>query len=201
MKIPFSYRQQFFMPVLTLSLLGHGIFFGAGGFGTFSPKPQFGVEEAPSSMEVVILKEESQSKPERQPEARALTTLDSAAKIAIKKEIKPEEEKKKIAKPVYIPPQRGALTRNVSPYLKNPAPVYPNFARERGWEGIVILKVLVRQDGTAGRVEVQKSSGYKILDTSAVDTVQKWKFKPAGIGNMSFASWVRIPIHFKLTDE
>lgn len=200
MKTPFSYRHQFFLPVLTLSLLGHGIFFGMGGFGAFSPKPQFGVEQAPSSMEVVIFKEESQSRPERQPEARVLTSPDAEAKIAAKKEIKPEEEKK-ITKPVYIPSQRGALTRNVSPYLKNPAPVYPNLARENGWEGVVVLKVLVQQDGAAGRVEVQKSSGYKILDTSAVDTVQKWKFKPAGIGNMSFASWVRIPIHFKLTDE
>ena len=201
MKVPYSYRQQFFAPVFLFSFIGHAVAFATGA-GFFSLSPQFGVQQAPSSMEVVISKVEPDVKPKPENSARVLTALQhSKKKVAVKKVEKPKNEKREFSKPVTIPPQKGALQREANRYLKNPAPVYPQLARERGWEGVVLLSVFVQSDGKPGKVNVEKSSGYKILDDAALKAIRKWQFKPAAIGNISFATWVRIPIRFTLVDE
>lgn len=83
-------------------------------------------------------------------------------------------------------------------YLHNPPPVYPDAAQEKGWEGTVILSVLVQPDGKAKTVEVKTSSGRKILDQSALQTVQRWTFVPARKGETAVEGWVEVPIDFRL---
>jgi protein TonB len=58
--------------------------------------------------------------------------------------------------------------------------------------------VEVLANGRVGRVELKKSSGYEILDRSALNAVKEWKFIPANKGNGSIPSWVNIPIKFQL---
>ena len=79
-----------------------------------------------------------------------------------------------------------------------PAPEYPLVAREAGWEGTVVLQVEVLPDGTAGAVTVYRSSGYPVLDQSAVKAVKAWRFVPAMDGNFPIRSSVRIPVKFDL---
>lgn len=83
-------------------------------------------------------------------------------------------------------------------YLHNPPPVYPEAAQERGWEGTVLLTVLVQPDGKAKTVEVKTSSGRKILDQAALQTVQRWTFAPARRGETPVEGWVEVPIDFRL---
>jgi protein TonB len=83
-------------------------------------------------------------------------------------------------------------------YAENPKPAYPQEARKKGYEGEVLLKVEVLSNGRVGRVEVKKSSGYEILDWSALTTVKEWKFIPANQGDGSIPCWVNIPIKFQL---
>jgi len=83
-------------------------------------------------------------------------------------------------------------------YAENPRPLYPQEARKKGYEGEVLLKVEVLANGRVGRVELKKSSGYEILDRSALNAVKEWKFIPANKGNGSIPSWVNIPIKFQL---
>jgi TonB family protein len=83
-------------------------------------------------------------------------------------------------------------------YAENPRPLYPQEARKKGYEGEVLLKVEVLANGRVGRVELKKSSGYEILDRSALNAVKEWKFIPANKGNGSVPSWVNIPIKFQL---
>jgi protein TonB len=199
MKIRRSYRQQFFTPVFLFSFLGHALVFATGA-GLLSLSPEFGVEQAPSSMEVVISKVETKVEP-KITSSRVLTTLKSSEKTVPVKEIEKPEEKQKSSKPVYIPPAKGAAQRKASPFLKNPAPIYPQSARENSWEGMVMLHVFVQSDGKPGQVNIEMSSGRKILDDAAVKAVKKWQFKPAGIGNVSFSTWVRIPVRFSLVDK
>jgi protein TonB len=47
-------------------------------------------------------------------------------------------------------------------------------------------------------MEVKKSSGYEVLDRSALATVKEWKFIPANQGNGAIPCWVNIPIKFQL---
>lgn len=83
-------------------------------------------------------------------------------------------------------------------YLNNPPPVYPEAAQEKGWEGTVILSVLVQPDGKAKTVEIKTSSGRKILDQAAMQTVQRWTFVPARKGETAVEGWVEVPIDFRL---
>jgi protein TonB len=83
-------------------------------------------------------------------------------------------------------------------YGENPKPPYPPEARRKGYHGEVLLKVQVLSNGQVGEIEVKKSSGYDVLDRSALNTVRKWKFVPARKGETPVSLWVNIPIRFQL---
>jgi len=85
-------------------------------------------------------------------------------------------------------------------YGATPRPDYPERARELGQEGTVILLVLVDKDGSVAEAEVDKSSGYSLLDGSALATVKrKWQFKPGTVNGNPVASRVRVPISFRIS--
>jgi TonB family protein len=81
---------------------------------------------------------------------------------------------------------------------QNPKPLYPLEARERGYQGEVLLRVEVLSNGRVGETQVKKSSGYEVLDQSALATVKQWKFIPARKGEIAIPFWVTIPIKFQL---
>jgi TonB family protein len=83
-------------------------------------------------------------------------------------------------------------------YSENPKPYYPMEARKMGYQGDVVVKVEVLPNGQVGEVEVYRSSGYEILDQSAVATLKKWRFIPARKGGVAIPCWVNIPIKFRL---
>jgi protein TonB len=80
----------------------------------------------------------------------------------------------------------------------NPKPIYPLEAREKGYRGEVLLRVEVLSNGQVGQIEVKKSSGYGILDQSALSAVNRWKFIPARKGGVAIPAWVYIPVKFEL---
>ncbi|MGH7964772.1 MAG: energy transducer TonB [Candidatus Binatia bacterium] len=84
-------------------------------------------------------------------------------------------------------------------YGVNPKPPYPLIARRMGAEGVVVLRVFVHADGSVGRVELSRSSGFNTLDESAVNTVrERWRFLPARQDGQPVESWVEVPIRFVL---
>ncbi len=83
-------------------------------------------------------------------------------------------------------------------YLRNPEPIYPEVSRRRGEEGVVILTVEVTVEGGPDIIIVKQTSGYPMLDASAVKAVSKWKFQPAKIAGIAVASRVDIPIRFQI---
>ena len=93
---------------------------------------------------------------------------------------------------VYIPANSDAN------YLNNPKPVYPMVARQRHWEGLVMLRVYITADGHAAQVVVQRSSGHEQLDEAALEAVKNWRFIPAKRGEFAEASWANVPIDFSL---
>jgi len=75
-------------------------------------------------------------------------------------------------------------------------------ARRLGAQGIVILRVQVRGDGSVAAVELARSSGFAVLDDSAARTVREsWRFLPARIDGSPVTSWVEVPIRFVLEDS
>ena len=84
-------------------------------------------------------------------------------------------------------------------YRENRPPVYPGAARQRGYEGDVLIAAEVRADGRIGAVRVKRSSGYASLDDSALEAVRAWRFEPARRMGAVVDAWVEIPIRFKLS--
>jgi protein TonB len=92
-----------------------------------------------------------------------------------------------------------APLRLASPeYNRNPPIAYPSRARRRGYEGTVVLEVLVNQQGRVDDLRVITSSGHSILDRSALENVRAWSFKPARRGEQAIAMWVQVPVRFNL---
>jgi TonB family protein len=83
-------------------------------------------------------------------------------------------------------------------YRENAPPSYPEIARVHGYEGIVLVSAEILPDGRVGNMKIRKSSGYAILDQSAIEAVKPWKFEPAKKSGNPFTVWVELPIKFIL---
>lgn len=83
-------------------------------------------------------------------------------------------------------------------YAVNPPPRYPYSARKRGWEGTVMVRVLVSTSGRPIEASVENSSGYTLLDRSALKAVQQWKFHPGKRGDIAVKSEVLVPVIFRM---
>lgn len=104
------------------------------------------------------------------------------------------------AAPPPPPPPPEAVTAPFgrAGYLNNPPPGYPATAARQGWQGTVLLRVRVLSTGRVDTVEVQKSSGHKLLDEEAMATVRGWQFTPSKRGDTPIDGWATVPIEFKL---
>jgi len=69
---------------------------------------------------------------------------------------------------------------------------YPRVARERGVEGIVLVRFKVLPTGEIEKVDIIKSSGSDILDTASVRTVYRAAPMPYVNG------WVEVPMSYVL---
>lgn len=99
---------------------------------------------------------------------------------------------------VHKPP-KFLPDRLAAPLLKqNPPPDYPNSARRRGYQGSVVLKVLVGADGRVAAAQIDQTCGYAILDRTALAAVRDWKFDPGIKDGKKVKMWVKVPVRFEL---
>lgn len=80
----------------------------------------------------------------------------------------------------------------------NQPPAYPRAARRAGWEGTVLVAVLVGADGGCRRATVAASSGHPVLDQAALEAVRGWRFSPALRAGAPVESEVEVPVVFRL---
>jgi protein TonB len=83
-------------------------------------------------------------------------------------------------------------------YLREPAPRYPPQSRKLREQGLVVLRVLIDERGTACSIEVESSSGYARLDLAAREAVSRAAFRPYVEDGMPRRALVLIPIEFSL---
>ena len=91
-------------------------------------------------------------------------------------------------------------TRTRVRYLEPIQPPYPRRARMMGWEGTVVLRVIVSADGTVAEVVIHRSSGYPLLDQAAVMAARSRRFVPARDGGFTTSSIAEMPVRFVLTE-
>jgi len=63
-------------------------------------------------------------------------------------------------------------------------------------QGKVVLKILVRSDGSVGQVRIVESSGSPVLDDAAARAAAQWMFTPATLDGQPVEAWAMIPIRF-----
>lgn len=83
-------------------------------------------------------------------------------------------------------------------YRINPSPKYPEIARRRGFEGNIVIEVLVGSNGIVLDLRISSSSGHPILDRAAVRSIKNWTFEPGMKGEENVEMWVKVPIRFEL---
>ena len=85
------------------------------------------------------------------------------------------------------------------PYsFKNSKPIYPSAARRRGMQGVVVIRVIINIKGYVDDLNILSSSGFKILDRSAMASIKSWQFVPAKENGKNISSIIDIPIRFFL---
>ena len=96
--------------------------------------------------------------------------------------------------------QTGKIRGIVTPVkpLRTERPPYPRGARESGWQGRVILQLSITPHGRVMTAAIHESSGYSLLDNSAILAAKNWTFEPAKNGGFPVPSTVNIPIQFDL---
>jgi protein TonB len=95
-----------------------------------------------------------------------------------------------------LPP---AKVREAFPvYRSNPPPIYPAVARRRGYEGTVVVEVLVNKEGRVQNLRLFQSSGYAVLDRAATTAIKTWLFEPGKAGDEKIEMWVKVPLRFQL---
>jgi periplasmic protein TonB len=132
--------------------------------------------------------------PQEFPETAAGTFPVAENKTAIlDKPSTPGDESRELARNHL----QGLLQTRLSDYL-----VYPPLARSRGWEGTVLMGLRVEPDGHLDKIHVARSSGYAVLDNSALHSLHR-------LGNLVEASaWledrgidVQLPVIYQLIDK
>ena len=164
------------------------------GFSSAVSPAKFDVERAPTSLEIVVVAQ-PKAAPARMPEDPAPAQIEPEPAEPI------DEPPDAVEDAVVIPPQTGALAEMLPSYLRNPAPVYPRLARERGEQGTVLLEAEVLESGRCGRLHVLASSGSRLLDEAAASAIARWQFEPAKRGQQPVAVSVQIPVTFRLVDD
>ena len=76
-------------------------------------------------------------------------------------------------------------------------PRYPAIARRAGTQGPVVVRGIVRRDGTIDNVEVIKDLPYGLGDAAA-EAVRRWRFRPATYRGEPIDVYYTVTVNFRL---
>lgn len=77
-------------------------------------------------------------------------------------------------------------------------PVYPYAARQKNLEGVVVVRFLVDVEGRVTKASVVEANPAQVFEQAALEAVSKWRFQPAQLDGERVATWMSVPIRFKM---
>jgi len=183
---------------IILSLLGHGILLIS-----WPNVADFSVASTFPSYQVRLLESLSKNTPEKTIQKRISQDTNTAnitnREAKKNKSIKPaldtqsniENSQKSSEIKAYVISRINYKIRNNFKY--------PQLARKNGWEGKVLLSLFVNSEGTIENAHIKTSSGYRILDKSALNALLKVKHIPRikNWFNISYSEII-IPVIYQL---
>ena len=79
---------------------------------------------------------------------------------------------------------------------------YPLVARARGWQGTVLLGLRVESDGHLDQVHIENSSGYAVLDRSALNSVNRLGYLSEAVAWLNGRSHdIQLPVIYRLVEN
>jgi TonB family protein len=100
--------------------------------------------------------------------------------------------------PPVLPAGRGAQTNGVTTQpvvLSQIQARYTDQARQAGIQGIVILRAIVRKDGSVDSIQVVQGLGWG-LDEAAADALRQWRFRPATMNGQAVDFTMNFTMNF-----
>jgi TonB family protein len=79
----------------------------------------------------------------------------------------------------------------------NLQPTYPPAALIGNLRGVVTIRAQVLTNGQVGEMFVRPPRAAGVLEQAAMETVRRWRFKPARRNGEPVSAWVNIPIEYR----
>ena len=93
-------------------------------------------------------------------------------------------------------PLYGAMGTSPPKPVRTAGPSYPDSARRRHIQGVVVLYLTVGVDGRTRNIRVTRSIESD-LDAAAIETVRRWQFKPAMRNGHSVPVEISVQVQFR----
>lgn len=78
-------------------------------------------------------------------------------------------------------------------------PEFPPAARRMGVGGSVVVRFLVKADGSVGEASVVRAEPSGVFERNALEAVGKWRFEPGCYHGKAVATWVVLAVQFRLS--
>ncbi|MGA2402855.1 MAG: energy transducer TonB [Syntrophobacteraceae bacterium] len=95
----------------------------------------------------------------------------------------------------------AATVDKIPQILKRIDPVYPGRARSLGICGKVVVRFLVEPDGRVSKPSIVEAHPKGYFEQSTLEAVRHWQFKPGSFKGKDVATWVVLPVQFRLTEQ
>lgn len=79
--------------------------------------------------------------------------------------------------------------------------IYPKLAQKRNWQGKVLLSLRVSSNGKINNVQINRSSGYSVLDQAAVNSLMKIGSLPQLSSWLPYEIDLKLPVVYQLTES
>ncbi|MGD9505730.1 MAG: energy transducer TonB [Syntrophobacteraceae bacterium] len=82
--------------------------------------------------------------------------------------------------------------------IQRAEPDYPPDARRMHIGGRVVVRFLVKVDGSVTKASIVEATPEGVFERSALAAVNKWRFKPGRFKGSDVATWVLLPVEYRM---
>ena len=116
-----------------------------------------------------------------------------------------EKKPVKISYKAIVVDQDASISNRIVSFTKpeiiyGDKPVYPAEAVKNNIEGKVKVRFLISKEGNVDRTIIEITSGSEILDSAAIDYINKLKFTPAKENGMTRSIWMSMVLRYLVVD-
>jgi protein TonB len=163
------------------------------------PEPPKPPKPEPVKPEPPKIVEQRPEPPKPEPAKSAPPAPEAPPKPAPAPAPPPEAVAKPAPPPAPAPSTAKSSSGSSAQYVGSCEAPYPTMSKRMNEKGTVVVKVLVKSDGTAGDVELKSSSGYPRLDQAWLEAIKTCRFTPStGSDGKPIDEWFSAPHTFRL---